>query len=171
MVNSKNVLIIFSEILRTKMVEFNLSNRKLAIASRVTSEKISSYRTESCFPKLWTLVLIADFLECSVDELLGYSICRHSNYGHSNYGHSNAYEKYASDVFPNEDVFADYFRNRLLSMMNVKGMTSYELSLKSGCSENTIDMYLSVHRWTPQVPVFLNLCDALECTPSELLGY
>lgn len=61
MVNSKNVLITFSEILRTKMAEFNLSNRKLAIASRVTSEKISSYRTESCFPKLWTLVLIADF--------------------------------------------------------------------------------------------------------------
>ena len=33
MVNSKNVLITFSEILRTKMAEFNLSNRKLAIAS------------------------------------------------------------------------------------------------------------------------------------------
>lgn len=161
MVNSKSVLVTFSEVLRTKMAEFNLSNRRLAIASRVTSEKISSYRTEECFPKLWTLVLIADYLECSVDELLGYSNC----------GYSNAYKKYASDVFPNEDVFADYFRNRLLSTMNVKGMTSYELSLKSGCSENTIDMYLSVHRWTPQVPVFLNLCGALECTPSELLGY
>ena len=161
MVNSKNVLITFSEILRTKMAEFNLSNRKLAIASRVTSEKISSYRTESCFPKLWTLVLIADFLECSVDELLGYS----------SFEHADTYRKYASEVFPNEDVFADYFRNRMLSMMGIKGMTSHELSLKSGCSENTISMYLSVHRWTPQVPVFLNLCDALECTPSELLGY
>ena len=161
MVNSKNVLITFSEILRTKMAEFNLSNRKLAIASRVTSEKISSYRTESCFPKLWTLVLIADFLECSVDELFGYST----------FERPNTYRKYASEVFPNEDVFADYFRIRLLSMMGIKGMTSHELSLKSGCSENTIDMYLSVHRWTPQVPVFLNLCDALECTPSELLRY
>ena len=161
MVNSKSVLVTFSEVLRTKMAEINLSNRRLAIASRVTSEKISSYRTESCFPKLWTLVLIADFLECSVDELLGYSSSEHTD----------AYRKYESDVFPNEDVFADYFRNRMLSMMGIKGMTSHELSLKSGCSENTIDMYLSVHRWTPQVPVFLNLCDALECTPSELLGY
>ena len=161
MVNSKSILITFSEVLRTKMADFNLSNRRLAIGSRVTSEKISGYRNAGCFPKLWTLVLIADYLECSVDELLGYS----------NFGHHNAYEKCASDVFQNEDVFADYFRNRLLSTMNVKGMTSYELSLKSRCSENTINMYLSVHRWTPQVPVFLNLCDALECTPSELLGY
>ena len=161
MVNNKSVLVTFSEALRTKMAEFNLSNRRLAIASRVTSEKISSYRTEECFPKLWTLILIADFLECSVDELLGYS----------SFEHTDTYRKYASDVFQNEDVFADYFRNRMLSMMGIKGMTSHELSLKSGCSENTINMYLSVHRWTPQVPVFLNLCDALECTPSELLGY
>ena len=161
MVNSKSILITFSEVLRTKMADFNLSNRRLAIGSRVTSEKISGYRNAVCFPKIWTLVLIADYLECSVDELLGYS----------NFGHHNAYGKCASDVFQNEDVFADYFRNRLLSTMNVKGMTSYELSLKSRCSENTINMYLSVHRWTPQVPVFLNLCDALECTPSELLGY
>ena len=161
MVNNKSVLITFSEVLRTKMADFNLSNRRLAIGSRVTSEKISSYRNAVCFPKLWTLVLIADCLECSVEELLGYSNC----------GYSNAYGKCACDVFQNEDIFADYFRNKLLSTMNVKGMTSYELSLKSGCSENTINMYLSVHRWTPQVPVFLNLCDALECTPSELLGY
>lgn len=43
--------------------------------------------------------------------------------------------------------------------------------LKSGLSLKDVKMYLLIHGWIPIVPEFLQNCSALNCTPSELLGY
>ena len=161
MIDTRDVLITFSEELNRRMEEKGVSYRQVAFAVRVARGSMIHYKSRYCFPKLWILVLIANYLECSVNELLGYPVC-----------FSNSDRKYdAIELYPNEDVFIDYFRDRLRQQMRLEDVSSQQLAMKTGFKVDTIEMYLSVHRWIPQVPDFLVLCDALKCTPSDLLGY
>ena len=160
MIDARDALAIFSEELQRIMQDRNVTHRQLALAARVTRERMSRYKNGVCFPDLWTLVLIADYLKCSVSELLGYSdrLSLEHNYN-------------AGELYTNEDVFIDYFRDRLLQQMRLEHISAEQLSERSGLSLNNIEMYLSVHRWVPRVPDFLAICSALDCTPSDLLGY
>lgn len=121
---------------------------------------MSRYKNGVCFPDLWTLVLIADYLKCSTSELLGYS------------DHLSLEHRYdAGELYTNEDIFIDYFRDRLRQQMRLEHISSEQLADRSEIPLKTIEMYLSVHRWIPSVPEFLRICSSLECTPSDLLGY
>ena len=160
MVDNRDILATFAENLNKRMEIKGITYRQVAFAAKVSKGSVVHYRLGNCFPKLWTLVLIADYLECGVGELLGYPSMLAIDHKYN-----------ATELYTNEDVFMDYFRDRLDQMMRIQHVSPEELADKSGCSVDTIDMYLSIHRWIPQVPDFLNLCDALDCTPSELLGY
>ena len=118
------------------------------------------YKSGNCCHELYTLILIADYLECSVNELLGYSddlLLEHNND--------------LEDILQNEDTFSDYFRDRLIQCMKTRNVSAKKSSESTGIALNIIEMYLSIHRWIPRVPDFLLICDALECTPSDLLWY
>lgn len=160
MTNSRDVLVTFSEELNRLMQDRNVTYRQVALAARVTRTQMSRYKSGACFPDLWTLVLIADCLKCSVSELLGYSDSLPMEHRFN-----------ASELYTNEDIFADYFRDRLQQRMRSEHVNSQQLSAKSGISINHIEMYVSVHRWVPRISEFLCICSALECTPSDLLGY
>lgn len=160
MINTRDALMTFSEELTKKMISRGVTHRQVAFAARVTRESMSRYKNGVCFPRLWTMVLIADYLKCGVSELLGYSD-----------GLSLSHEYNAARLYTNEDVFIDYFRDRLMQQMRIEHVNSEQLAEKSGLSLKDVKMYLSIHRWIPTVPEFLHICSALNCTPSDLLGY
>ena len=142
------------------MLERGVTYRQAALAVGVTKGAFVHYKSGICFPELFVLVRIANYLNCSVDELLGYIS-----------GRTMRLNKSMNDDFSDEDEFKDYFRERLIFMMTEKNLGVNELARKSRVSIDTIEMYLSIHRWVPCVIDFLYICDALDCTPSDLLGY
>lgn len=160
MTNSRDVLITFSEELNKRMECNGVSYRQVAFAARVTKGSMIHYKSGRCFPELWALVLIADYLKCSVNELLGYPGC---------FGDEHNYN--AAELYPNRDIFMDYFRDRLNRQMQLERISSQQLAIKTSFTIDTIERYLSIHRWVPQVPDLIKICDALDCTPSDLLGY
>lgn len=160
MINVRDVKITFAEELNKRMQEKGVTYRQTALAVGVTKGAFIHYKSGNSFPELFTLIRISNYLNCSVDSLLGY---RSDGKLRLNSGVGGA--------FSNEDEFKDYFRERFMAMMEQVGMNANDLSRKSLVSTKYIEMYLSVHRWIPQVPDFLRICDALGCTPSDLLGY
>lgn len=160
MIDARDALTTFSEELQHIMQDKNVTYRQVALAVRVTRERMSRYKNGVCFPDLWTLVLIADYLKCSVSELLGYSDCLYSKHNYN-----------AGELYTNEDIFIDYFRDRLLQQMRIERINSEQLAERSEIPLKAIEMYLPIHRWVPHVSDSLAICDALNCTPSELLGY
>lgn len=163
MTNPRNTLMDFTQEFNERMDAKGVTYRQVAYAARVTKGSVAHYKLGNTFPEPWTLILIADYLECSVDELFGYSEPHIPKVGRRKVP--------AVEVFPNWDPFADYFRERLIKFMEERNMSSIDLAELSGISVRTIEMYLSVHRWTPKTPDLLRICDALDCTPSDLLGY
>lgn len=160
MIDTRDALATFSEELTRMMILRGVTHRQVALAARVTRESMSRYKNGVCFPHLWTMALIADYLKCSVSELLGYSDSL-----------SLSHEYNAAKLYTNEDIFIDYFRDRLRQQMRIEHVSSEQLAEKSCLPLKDVEMYLSVHRWVPRVPEFLAICSALDCTPSELLGY
>ena len=164
MVDVRDVQIRFGAELNRRMDLKGISYRQLAYKSRVTKGSMIHYKSRNSFPEVWNLILIADCLDCSVDELLDYDEPNTTP-------EWRAKRIPAIEKFYTEDEFADYFRERLIKFMKKKHMDLDELAQRSDISARTIDMYLSVHRWVPQTPNLLRLADALDCTPSDLLGY
>lgn len=160
MVNVRNVKIKFAEELNSRMQERGVTYRQAALTVGVTKGAFVHYKSGNCFPELFVLIRIANYLNCLVDDLLGYISDL-----------STRLNKNIYDDFSNEDEFKDYFRKRLIFMMADKNLGVNELARKTRISIETIEMYLSIHRWVPCVSDFLYICDALECTPSDLLGY
>lgn len=155
--DTKDVLRVFANELNDRMESKGVEARQLTLAIRTSYINVYSYRTGKSFPDLYTLFLIAERLECTVDELLGYR--------------SNIRRRPEIKGYRSEEEFADYVRLRLVEHMKLRSVDPKELAKRTGISSSTIDMYLSVHRWVPRVPELLRICDALDCTPSELLGY
>ena len=159
-VDTKEILRFFAAELNKRMADKGVTYRQVALAARVTRGSMVHYKSGNAFPELYTLILIADYLDCSVDNLLGYK--EETRY--------ESRSKVGNKRFMNEDELADYFRLRLYDYMEMKSIDVEELSRRSEISVELIDMYLSVHRWVPRTPELLRLCSALNCTPSELLG-
>ena len=163
MIDTRNVLMDFTNELRSRIEYNGLTYRQVAFEARITRTKMNEYKFGRTFPELWNLLLIADCLDCSIDELLGYSKTGFAELRNSKVRVIN--------VMPNNDVFADFFRMRLERYMQNNRITVADLSKRSGFKESTLEMYLSVHRWVPRTADFIKLCDSLDCTPSNILGY
>ena len=147
----------------TKKIEVQeVSIKRLAFAAKISVWSLTNYMNGCAFPNLWNLVLIADYLDCTVDELLGYE---------SGVAGNMKEKRPAIEQFPKEGIFAAYLRDRIKWRMNERNVTVEELVELSGVRQITIDKYLCVHSLSPRVIQFLRICDALDCTPSDLLGY
>ena len=156
----REALLTFASELNKRMEEKGVTYRQVAFASRVTRGSMVHYKSGNAFPDLYALILMADYLDCRVNDLLGYTEVRDLNVENNS----------VASNFSNEDEFADYFRLRLHDYMKIKSLNVEELSRRTAISVNTIEMYLSVHRWVPRTFDLICICEALNCTPSELLG-
>lgn len=162
MVDTNVILQWFSEELVTRMEDKGITHRQLALNSRSMPHNIMGYIRGESFPSPWRLVLIAECLECTVDELLGYE--------DSGFNYRRQKER-VFNKYPNEDLFTPYLRDKIIQRMRKMRMSEEELAERSGIKLQTIKKLLCVHSGAPQVPSLLRICDGFKCTPSELIEY
>lgn len=162
MVDTDLILQWFSQELIERMEAKGLTYRQLALETRSMPHNIMGYMQGRSFPNPWTLVLICERLDCTVDELLGYEDSGYEPKRHK----ERAFAEY-----PHEDDFTPYLRNRLIRLMKKQKMSAEELAQRSEIALNTIERYLCVHSGMPYTAYLLRMCDALGCTPSEFIDY
>lgn len=162
MVDNKIILHWFSRELIERMEEKGITHRQLAFDSRTTPASIMNYMRGDSFPNPWTISLMAERLDCTVDDLLCYE--------------DSGFIRKSKSVpiftkYPSEDSFTSYLRDRIIKQMKDRNFTAEKLSQLSGVNLQTIKRYLCVHSGMPQMSNLLRISDALKLTPSELIGY
>lgn len=145
--------------LRERMTDEKVKAAELCKFCDITRSAMRQYIYGYSFPDPWRMVLIAERLSCSVNDLLGYD------------EFEDEFARSASKTFPGENHFAEHLAIRIVRRMEYLGYTHEGLSNKTGIGQDTIERYLD--RWPelPRTDKFLQICEALNCTPSELLGY
>ena len=145
--------------LRERMADAKIKAADLCKFCDVTRAAMSQYIYGHSFPDLWRLVLIAERLNCSVNDLLGYA------------EFDEEFARSASKTFPGENHFAEHLAIRIVRRMEQLGYDYESLANATGISLDTIDRYFG--RWPelPRTDKFFKICEALDCTPSEPLGY
>ncbi len=70
----------------------------------------------------------------------------------------------------NEIQFANDFVNRLIELRTSKKVSAREMSLSIGQSAGYINRIENKHMM-PSLPIFINICEYLEVSPSEFLSF
>ena len=163
MINKDKIMRTFGERFTKYMAEHNLRDVDMARLLNMSSMNMPAYKNGTRLPNPWYLVLIAEKFDCSVNDLLGYSRCRNSSY----------FEREpASKKFSSINRYEIYFKNRLADMMKIRGLSVSELATLVNKTEDTIrNDWLGNRPVIPNVYTFLDICDAIDSTPSDLLGY
>lgn len=162
MFNEEEKLHIFTKELHERLETSGLTYRELAFRARCAPSRVQMYLRGSNFPNLWTLALISEALDCTMDDLLG--CCSKNN---SRIIHADSPFKRFTDEFD----FALHFKECLSAKMNCLNMTQEALAGLTGFGKHRIYRYLSLGYPMPHLAQTLIICDALDCTPSDLLGY
>lgn len=163
MINKDKIIRTFGKRFTQYMIDNNLRDVDMARLLNMSSMNIPVYKNGSRLPNLWYLVLIAEKFDCKVNDLLGYGRCKIGS----------CFEREpATKKFSSINRYEMYLRNRLADAMNSKGISISELAILVDRTEVTIrNNWLGDRPVTPNVYTFLDICDALDYTPSDLLGY
>lgn len=159
MVNKARFLELFSRRLRVTMERAKYTSGYVSNYCKFGRRAMSDYVNGARLPNPWYLVLIAECLDCRVDELLGFR------------GPAAIMSTDASSTFGDEKEFAVFVRDRMVERMEAKNMTAEDLANRIGMDLQNVNGWFSM--W-PALPRTFNLIDvakALGCTPSDLLGY
>lgn len=140
------------------MTEKDLRPWYVAYYSEIYESTMRDYMKGIRLPRPITLIMMAELLECSVNELLGYG-----------YFERQQRERPFDSGFDTRRV-TEYFINKIIFLMKEKHIGINDLSRKSGINEYTLANYLR-YSSLPETSTILKICDALDCTPSDLLGY
>lgn len=162
MFNEKEKLHIFAKELRERFEISGLTHRELAFKARCAPSRVQMYLKGNNFPNLWTLALMSEALNCTMNDLLGY--CSKNN---GRVIHADSPFKRFTDEFD----FALHFKECLSAKMNCLNMSQEVLAELTGFGKHRIYRYLSPGYPMPHLAQTLIICDALDCTPSDLLGY
>lgn len=148
---------------KERMEDCGLRPYHISNICKIESANVSGYLKGNPFPKLWKLILIAECLDCSVNDLLGYDEVEDVG----------VYERFlASKTYLDEDEFAVRFGRRLSRLMKETCTDSDDLHKFTGISVENIERWICDKPETlPTVLQLIRICDALDCTPSDLLGY
>jgi DNA-binding Xre family transcriptional regulator len=160
--NIKEMRNILSTEINARLSERGISYRELALYSRTSRNAVYQYIRGDSLPNLWTLSLMADYLNCTVNDLLRYGDV---------YDNRNLDDRHAFNAFIHEDDFAVYVRDRILNRMSILRMNQTDLVEYGGFTKESVDRWLWICPHLPKLMQFLRICEALDCTPSDLLGY
>lgn len=160
MVNEKEVLYTFNRELCERLELSGMTYRDLAFKARCAPSRVESYLRGNNFPNLWTLTLMAEALDCCIDDLLGYKNRR------KRLRTDSPFKKFISEF-----DFALHFKECLKARMEDQRVSQETLAELTCLNKYNIYRYLSPGYPMPHVAQTLNICDALDCTPSDLLGY
>lgn len=148
--------------LQTRMDDLGLTERNVAFNCRCMTNTVRKYMHGECLPNLWTLSLLGEYLDCTVNDLIGFGVV---------YDVGNLEDICAFSTFKDEDSFALHVRDRILARMKEMNINREDLSRMTGFTLSSIERWLWLYPHLPQVMKFLDICTALNCTPSDLLGY
>lgn len=163
MLNKNEVMKTFGKRFTRYMVEHDLRDVDMARLLNMSSMNMPAYRNGTRLPNPWYLVLIAEKFDCTVNELLGYSPY-YIKYTHA--------RKPATKTFTSINRYEVYFRDRLVEMMRARNIDATELAILVDKAETTVqNTWLGSRPRLPDINNLLRICDALDCTPSDLLGY
>lgn len=153
----------FAAEVKDRMDEMDLRADHLMGLCYINERDIQSCLNGTALPGLYSLILLSDHLDCTVNDLLGFDEIEEVE----------VYEQYsASDMFFNESQYATLLVERVRRYLEERHITMIDLAKKVGITATNLRYWFSKTR--PHLPTTENLiriCDALECTPSELLGY
>ena len=153
----------FASEVKDRMDEMDLRPDHLLSLCNINERDIQSCLNGTVLPSLYSLVLLSDHLDCTVNDLLGFEEIEEVE----------VYEQYsASDIFFNELQYAVLLGERVRRYLDGRCVTMVDLAKKAGITAPNLRYWFS--KTKPHLPTTENLiriCDALKCTPSELLGY
>ena len=163
MTDIKEVREWYAKEVEERMEDCGLRPYHISAACKISSANVSGYLKGNPFPRLWKLILIAECLDCSVNDLLGYD----------EVDDPDVYERLlASKTYLGEDEFAVRFGKRLVRLMNEACANINDLHEFTGISLSNVESWTGDKPETlPNVQQLIRICDALDCTPSDLLGY
>lgn len=162
MVDMKNIRMHFAEELQERMEDEGLTINDLAEYCNLSKNKVSFCLQLGSLPDIWSLILMADCLWCTVNDLLGYGVLNDP---------AELSNCQASSFFSDKREYATCFSSKLRRHMNEKGFSVEELSHSSDINIHSLRQWISIVPSLPSTSDLLCICDALDCTPSDLLGY
>lgn len=163
MINKDEIMKTFGERFTQYMVDHELRDIDMARLLNMSSMNIPAYKNGARLPNPWYLVLIAEKFDCSVNDLLGYDNC----YARHEFRRESATKRFSSN-----NRYEIYFRDRLIELMRDRNIDAFELAMLVNKTEATVrNVWLGKRPIIPTIYNFLEICDALNCTPSDLLGY
>ena len=152
----------FSREVKTRMEELNLRPYHMSYFCQIKHNSVYGYLNGTLLPNPFSLVLMAEHLECCTDELLGYEPC----------ADDDVFEPFrASKMFANRKEYAHCLGDRLRGYMVNHDITPDELARMADISVEVIKRWTSERPTLPRMNELLKVIDALDCKPSELLGY
>jgi DNA-binding Xre family transcriptional regulator len=148
---------------KERMDEMELRPYHLRSLCKMTESNVYSCLSGTTLPNLFNLVLLAECLECTVNDLLGYDELEETD----------VYERYtASTIFFEESQYAVCLADRMRRYLEDRFMTLADLAKNTEMDTNMLRRWFSKTRpHLPPTKKFLHICNTLGCTPSELLGY
>lgn len=162
MINKEEILNWFKLEVRDRMNSLGLHPYDMPAKCHMTYENVLNCIGGRSFPNLWSLVLMAERLECTVNDLLGYE----------EIDDLGVLERpLASKEYRNAVEFSHCFTERIMRYLSDAGISIEEISERTGFKPITVKRWICDIGHLPKTMQFLQICSALNCTPSELLGY
>ena len=163
MIDEKKIRSWYAAEVKERMEDAGLEPYRIAYLCQVKHDYVYGYLQGKPFPKLWNLILLAECLDCSVNDLLGYD----------EIDDVDVYERLlASRTYIDETDFAEHFSKRFARIMDEQCILAEDLHKRTGISLAAIEHWLGEEPVAlPTVLNLLRICDALDCTPTDLLGY
>lgn len=162
MINLKDIRMHFAEELQIRMKDEGLEIDDLAEYCNLSQCKVKFCLQLGSLPDIWTLILMADCLWCTVNDLLGYGVLNDP---------AELSTCQASSFFSDKREYATCFSSKLRRHMNEKGQSVEDLSRSADVNIHALRQCISIVPSLPQTSDLLRICDALDCTPSDFLGY
>lgn len=158
MINEREVMEYFSSYAAKRMEELDLRPWYVAYYSETSETTFRNYMKCVRLPRPSVLIMMAELFGCTVNELLGYekvSVPRKIRPFDSGLDTRNLSEHFFSEV---------------ARRMVRKRITLDDLATYTCVTAPTLDNYF---KWNslPDTSMILHICSALDCTPSDLLGY
>lgn len=163
MLDKNKIMRTFGERFTKYMIEHDLRDTDMARLLNMSSMNMPAYKNGTRLPNPWYLVLIAEKFDCTVNDLLGYD---------GYYVKNKFTREPATTKFTSLNRYELYFRDRLAGMLRVRDVSVSELAALVNKTEGTVrNTWLGTRPRLPDINNLLHICSALNCTPSDLLGY
>ena len=140
-----NILSAFSEKLHELMIENNLNTVGLQKATGCTNSNISKWLNCKKSPKIESLIILADFFDCSIDYLCGRS--------------DNSQKAEKSNLT---------FQKRLFELINSSGKKVYSISKEIGMPNSQIYKFLKGQSTT--LINLVKLAEYFNCSVDYIIG-